>query len=124
MQDKYKGYEAVNCSNATWRDYDNSKKPIEYYKLDLITPYPSDMAEADLLKRLQFDLGEIFGGIGHYDLIETNKRAFRMVRDAQDIRYAHNCFGAVCRLNFKHARWEVTLMLHELFRGFPDANEE
>lgn len=120
MQDKYKGYEAVNCSNATWRDYDHSKKPLEYYKLDLITPYPADMKGEDLLKRLQCDLGEVFGEVGHYDLIETNKRAYRIEKTEQGTRYTYNCFGAICRLNFKHARWEVTLLLHELFCGFPE----
>lgn len=118
MTEKFRGYTAVRCENASWRDYENSKRPLEYYKLDLITPYSADMEEDDLLKRLQCDLGEIFGDIGHFDHVETNKRAFKMENRDGVIEYAYECFGINSRINFKHKRWEATLFLHHLFRGF------
>lgn len=134
MQEKYKGYEAVKCSNASWRDYNNSKQPLEYYRLELITPYPAEISKEDLYKRLRCDLSEVFGEIWDDSLINTNRRAFQMVRagtaqvgtdhGVQPMQYEYNCFGSNYRINFKQKRWEVTLFLHELFLGFPDGENE
>lgn len=118
MNTKYKGYTAVMCSSATWQDYNHSKSPIAYYRLDLITPYSLDMGEEDLLKRLKLDLEEVFGEVGHYSLIETNKRAYKYNKTEDGIIYAYNCFGCLTRQNFKQNRWEVTLLLHDCFMGF------
>lgn len=120
MITNYKGYTAVICSSATWRDYNNSKSPIEYYRLDMITPYSLDMVEQDLLKRLRLDLADVFGEVGHYSLIETNKRAYKSDKTEHGFVYAYNCFGCVAKQNYKQDRWEVTLLLHDSFCGFPE----
>lgn len=79
-----------------------------------------ELDEEDLLKRLRCDLCDALGEIWNDDLINTNKRALKMLPGTAN--YEYNCFGSIFRQNFPKDRWEVTLYLHDAFYGF-DATE-